>query len=157
MELSGQTIHRDVIQKAIYFTSRTIENPAPSEVQSGEKVARSFFDSLVGKVKNRIELRKLSQLQERDLLMTRLRTATAKARPSLEEDLANIASRIQFTIGSQELSNYIEDFNAVLLNPEQHLRLVQTPIILDSMGIKLDRQDANFADEIKFNDLIGFD
>jgi hypothetical protein len=90
-------------------------------------------------------------------LMARLRTATAQARPSLEEDLANIASRIQFTIGSLKLSNYIEDFNSLLLNPEQHLRLIQTPIILDSMGIKLDRQDANFADEIKFKDLIGFD
>lgn len=81
MELSGQTIQRDVVQKAVYFTNHTIENPAPSERQARDQVAWSFFDSLVGKVKKRVGLRKQakqSQLQERDMLMARLRTANAQ-------------------------------------------------------------------------------
>jgi hypothetical protein len=160
MELSGQTIQRDVVQKAVYFTSHTIENPAPSEQQARDQVAWSFFDSLVGKVKKRVELRKQgkqSQLQEKDLLMARLRTANAQARPVLEEELAKMLSSMQSTISSLELSNYMEDFDAVLLNPEQYLRLVQTPIILDSMGIRRDSGDASMPGAIIFNDLIGFD
>lgn len=160
MELSGQTIQRDVVQKAVYFTNHTIENPAPSERQARDQVAWSFFDSLVGKVKKRVGLRKQakqSQLQERDMLMARLRTANAQAKPALEEELTKLLSNMQSTISSLELSNYMEDFDAVLLNPEQYLRLVQTPIILDSMGIRRDSDDTSLADGIIFNDLIGFD
>lgn len=161
MELSGQTIQRDVVQKAVYFTSHTINNPAPSERQARDQVAWSFFDSLVGKVKKRVELRKQakqSQLQERDMLMARLRTANAQAnKPALEEELTKLLSNMQSTISSLELSNYMEDFDAVLLNPEQYLRLVQTPIILDSMGIRRDSDDTNLGGAIIFNDLIGFD
>lgn len=160
MELSGQTIQRDVVQKAVYFTSHIIENPAPSEQQARDQVAWSFFDSLVGKVKKRVDLRKQdkqSQLQEKDFLMARLHTANAQARPALEEQLAKLLSSMQSTISSLELGYHTEDFDAVLMNPEQYLRLVQTPIILDSMGIRRGSDDASPAGAIIFNDLIGFD
>jgi len=160
MELSGQTIQRDVVQKAVYFTSHTLENPAPSERQARDQVAWSFFDSLVGKVKRKVERRKQhkqSQLQERDMLMARLRTADAQARPSLEEQLAKTLSSMESTINSLELSNYIKDFEAVLLNPEKYLSLVQTPIILDSMGIRQAGDATGQGEAITFNDLIGFD
>ncbi|MBI5625840.1 MAG: hypothetical protein HY935_01365, partial [Nitrosomonadales bacterium] len=141
MELSGQTIQRDVVQKVVYFTSHTLENPALSEQQARDLVASSFFDSLVGNVKKRVEGRKQgkqSLLLEKDLLMGRLRTANAQERPALEEELARTLNSIQSTISSLELSNYTEDFAAVLLNPEQYLRLDQKPVILDSMGIRRD-------------------
>jgi hypothetical protein len=160
MEMSGQTIQRDVVQKAVYFTSHTLENPAPSERQARDQVAWSFFDNLVGKVKKRVELRKQhkqSQMQDRDMLMARLRTADAQARPALEEQLAKMLSSMQSTINSLELSNYIKDFEAVLLNPEKYLRLVQTPIILDSMGIRQASDSTGQGEAIIFNDLIGFD
>jgi hypothetical protein len=160
MELSGQTIQRDVVQQAVFFNSHTIENPAPSEQQARDQVAWSFFDSLVAKVKKRVELRKQdkqSQLHDKDLLMARLRTANALTRPALEQELAKLLNSMQSTISSLELGNYIEDFEAVLLNPEQHLRLVQTPIILDSMGIRRENNDAGTAGAIIFNDLIGYD
>jgi len=54
MELSGQLIQRDVPQQVVYFTSHTIEYPAPSEEQVREQVAWSFFDSLVDKVAKRL-------------------------------------------------------------------------------------------------------
>jgi len=43
---------------------------------------------------------------------------------------------MQATIRSLDLDNYRDDFKAVLLNPEQHLRLDQSPMMLDSMGIR---------------------
>ena len=56
-------------------------------------------------MKKRVELRKQakqSQLQERDMLMARLRTANAQARPALEEQLAKMLSSMQTTISSLE-------------------------------------------------------
>ena len=160
MDLSGQTIQRDVVQRLVYFTSHTLENPSPSEQQARNRVAMSFFDSLAGNVKKRVEGRKLekqSQLLEKDLLVARLRTANAQDRPALEEALARTLNRIQSTISSLELSNYADDFSVVMLNPEQFLRLDKKQIILDSMGIMRDGDDASRGEEFVFNELIGYD
>lgn len=160
MELVGDMVQRDVVQKVVYFTSHTIENPAPSEEQSREQAAWSFFDNLVGKVKKRIETRKQdkqSRLQEKDLLIARLRASDARARPALEEELSRMMAGIQAATRSLEPHNFMEDFEAVLLNPEQHLRLNQTPIVLDSMGIRREGGDANRDEAVVFNELIGFD
>jgi hypothetical protein len=160
MELSGQTVQRDVVQNVVYFTSHTLEHPAPSEQQTRDKVSWGFFDSLVDKVKKRVELRKQarqSQQLEKDMLMAHLQTADARARPALEKELARMIDKMQLASGTFELGNYKEDFEAVLQNPELYLRLVQTPIVLDSMGIRRNRGDASRAAEIIFNDLIGFD
>ena len=160
MDLSGQTIQRDVVQNVVYFTSHTLENPAPSEQQARNLVASSFFDCLVGKVKKRVEERKQgkkSQQLMKDLLMARLRTASNMDRPALEEELARILSSMQTTISSLELSNYTADFEAVLLNPEQYLRLDQKLIILDSRGIRRDKDGASRGEAFMFNELIGYD
>lgn len=160
MELSGQTIQRDVVQNVVYFTGHTIENPAPSEQQARERVAMSFFDSLVGKVKKRVEQRKQgkqSQLLKKDLLMSRLRGANAQAKPALEAELSELLSSVQSTISSLDLRNYLADFEAVMLNPEQYLHLDQTPIVLDSMGIRHAGDNASRGEAIIFDDLIGFD
>lgn len=159
VELVGEVVQRDVVQKVVYFTNHTIENPAPTEKQSRDQAAWSFFGSLVGKVKQRVEARKQdkqSQLQEKDLLIARLRAADAQARLALEEELSKMMAKIQAAACSLELRNYMEDFEAVLLNPERHLRLNQIPIILDSMGIRRESQDANQG-AVVFNELIGFD
>jgi hypothetical protein len=160
MELSGQTVQRDVLQKAVYFTSHTIEDPAPSERQAREQVAMSFFDRLVGKVKMRVEQRKQAKhslLLEQDMLMAQLHTANALDRPALEEKLADRMNALQATVSSLELSHYTEDFKAVLLHPEEYLHLTQVPIVMDSMGIRRAKEDAGRGKSILFNDLVGYD
>lgn len=160
MELSGQVIQQDVPQHMVYFISHTIENPAPSENQAREQMAWSFFDSLVGKVANRVALRKQemqSQRQELDLLMARLRAANTQERPALESELSRMLNSMPSTASSLDLSNYLDDFESVLLNPEQHLRLDQSSITLDSMGVRRNSDGATQGVPIIFNDLIGFD
>lgn len=160
MELSGQVIQQDVPQHMVYFISHTIENPAPSENQAREQMAWSFFDSLVGKVANRVALRKQemqSQRQELDLLMARLRAANTQERPALESELSRMLNSMPSTASSLDLSNYLDDFESVLLNPEQHLRLDQSSITLDSMGVRRNSDGATQGVAIIFNDLIGFD
>ena len=115
MELSGQSIQRDVVQRVVYFTSHTLENPAPSEQQARSLVAASFFDSLVNKVKKRVDERKLTKrsLQlEKDLLMARLHAANSRDRSALKAELGRLLSSMQSTISSLELSHYAEDFES---------------------------------------------
>lgn len=160
MELSGQVIHRDVPQHVIYFSSHTIENPASSETQAREQIAWAFFDSLVKQVTKRVALRKQeieSQQQEKDILMARLRASSAEERPAMEADLSGLLSRMQATTKALDLHNYLDDFKAVLLNPEQYLRLDQLSMNLDSMGILRNNDSEVQAQTISFNELVGFD
>jgi hypothetical protein len=149
-----------VVQQAVYFTNHTIENIAPTEKQSRELIALSFFDNLIGKVKKRAEARKQgreTQMQEMNLLIARLRAADAQHRPALEEKLSRMLASMQSTADSQDLSHYIEDFEAVLLNPEQHLHINQIPIVLDSMGIRRELADAGQDEAVLFSELVDFD
>ena len=160
IELSGEVIQRDVPQNVVYFISHTVVDPAPSERQSRERVAWGFFNNLVRKVTERMAQRKQelqSQQQEMDLLMARLHAADAQSRPALQKELSRMLSSLHALTRSLDLSNYLDDFKDVLLNPEQHLRLDQFPMILDSMGIKREAGENNQGKPIIFNDLIGFD
>jgi hypothetical protein len=64
---------------------------------------------------------------------------------------------MQSTGSSLDLRNYDADFKAVLLHPEEYLRLVQTAINLDSMGIRRAADDTGRGKAILFNDLVGYD
>jgi len=160
MELADEIIQHDVIQKVVYFTNHTIENLAATEKKSRELIALSFFDNLVGKVKKRVEIRKQekqAQLQEKDFLISRLRSADAQTRPALEEKLSTLLASMQATTASLDLSKYIADFEAIMLNPEQHLRINQIPINLDSMGITRKSDDGGQHEAILFDELVDFD
>jgi hypothetical protein len=160
MELSGQMEQRDGLNKTVYFSSHTIEDPAPTEQMARDLAALSFFDSMVGKVRIRIGLRKqelLSRMQEKDLLTDLLLAANARKRPALELELSRTMKGLQATSSSLELHNFIADFEAVMLHPEEHLRMIQTPIVLDGMGIRRDVGDTARGEAIVFNDLIGYD
>jgi hypothetical protein len=159
-ELSGQMKQRDGSKKAVFFSSHTIEDPAPTEEMARDLAALGFFDSLVSKVRIRIGLRKqelLSQMQEKDLLTDLLIAANARKRPALESELSRTLKGMQATSSSLELHNFTTDFEAVMLRPEEHLRMIRTPIVLDSMGIRRDVGDTGRGQAIVFSDLIGYD
>lgn len=159
-EMSGQTEQHGGSQKAVYFSSHTIEDPAPTEQMARDLAAMSFFDSLVSKVRIRIGLRKqelLSRIQEKDLLTDLLRAANPRTRPALELELSRTMKAMQAASDSLELRNFIGDFEAVMLHPEEHLRMVETPIVTDSMGTKRDAGDTRRGEAIVFSDLIGYD
>lgn len=160
MELNGQTVQREVQQQAVYFTSHTIDNPSTSEARTRELIQMCFFDSLVSKVMDRIEKRKqdkMSLMTEKDLLMMRLRTADGRDRAALEEQLTGLLNSLQAAASSLELHNYAADFESVLRHPEEYLRLDQTTIILDNMGIRRTADSTEPGKAITFSDLIGYD
>lgn len=160
MELSATTLQREVPQQAVYFSSHTLENPSPDEPRAREMSAMRFFDSLVGKVKERIEQRKQkkeAQIERRNILQAALNTANTIERAAAEQHLAAVNAELQATVESLELSNFIADFNAVLLHPEEYLHLNHTSIILDSMGIKRSADDGERGQQLMFSELIGYD
>lgn len=160
MELSGEMIRREVPQHVVFFTGHTVENLAPTEQQAREEIAWRFFDRLLDKVVDRVELRrkeKQSQLLEKDVLMARLHGAAPAGRQVLEEQLRKLIDDLQSTIDSLGLDKYLADFAAVLLDPGQHLRLEQTTLVLDSMGIRREHDEANPGKAVVFNDLVGLD
>jgi hypothetical protein len=160
MKMAGATLQRDVVQQATYFTSHTIENPSPDETLTRKKIATRFFLNLVDKVKTRIEQRRQSKealITERSTLMSRLHFASDTERAAIEERVTKLENGLQFIIESLEPEHFLEDFEAVLLNPEEYLHLNQTSITLDSMGIRRSADDAEQGKEFMLNELIGYD
>jgi hypothetical protein len=160
MELVGPAIQREIVQQATYFISHTIEYPAPDEALTREKIATQFFHCLVSKVKARIEQRrqnKEAMLTERGKLMPRLHVADDIERAAIEERLTMLADGMQSVIESLEVDHYLEDFEAVLLHPEEYLHLSQTSIRLDSMGIRRTADDTERGQEFMLSELIGYD
>lgn len=160
MEMSAMTLQREVPQQAVYFSSHTLENPSPDEPRAREMTAMRFFDSLVGKVKERIEQRKQkkeAQIARRNALQALLNTADAIERAAAEQQLAAVNAELQATLESLELGNHIADFEVVLLNPEQYLHLNRTALIIDSMGIKRSANDGERGQQLMFSELIGYD
>jgi hypothetical protein len=160
MELHGDVLRSDVLQNAVYFTSHTMENPSPTVEEAREMTSWSFFDRLTDKVAKRIEARKQEKadlLKEKDWLTARLHEANGETRPALAKEMDTLLSQTQKVVASLDLSNYLHDFEAVMLAPEQHLRLEQTSIFLDDMGIKRNPTEGAPGDAVEFNDLIGFD
>lgn len=160
VELSDKMLQLDVMQKAVYFTSHTIEYLAPTEKQSREMIALSLFDSLVGKVKIRAVARQQNKqllLKEKNVLASRLRTANVLTRPALQEQLSRLIEKLQTTAGALDMKSYIEDFEAVMLHPEKHLQINQIPVTLDRMGISRENGNSSDNDIVLFSDIVDFD
>lgn len=160
MELLGQAVRRDVLQNVIYFTSHTLENPSATVEETRDMTSWSFFDKLIELVAKRIEARKQQKsdlLHEKDWLTARLHEADEQTRAALVEEMAQLLSKTQQVSAALDLPNYLHDFEAVLLNPEQHLRLEQTSMYLDDMGIRREPGAGAPDQAVEFNDLIGFD
>ena len=160
MELSGEVIQREVPQHVIYFDHHAIVDPASSEQEVRYLIAWRFFNNLVGKVSKRVVSRKQElqmQLEEIDFLKARLHNVDSKTRPKMKKELSKMLIEVQSITRSLDLHHYLDDFEAVLSNPEQHLQLKQTPLIMDSMGIRRNNDRASQGQEIVFSDLIGFD
>ena len=160
MELSGQVLRRDVPQRVVYFTGHTLENPASTEIRARAQMAWRFFDSLVDKVAKRVATRKQNMqllLQEKDALVARLHQADDESRVTMQAELVKMLERIQDMNSTLDLRSYLDDFETVLSNPEQYLRLNQSTMVLDDMGIRRDSEAAKQGKPIVFNDLIGFD
>jgi hypothetical protein len=160
MDLEGEILRRDVPQTLVYFADHTIAEPAESEAESRERIAWSLFASLVEHVRRRVEARKEEKLaleREKDEAMARLHGGSAQPREELQASLQAILARLSQVTASLDLRRYAEDFDAVLLAPEQHVYLNEIAMTLDGMGVLRQEGERLDGKPVRFADLIGRD
>jgi hypothetical protein len=164
VELAGDTLKKDVKQTAVNFTDHRIYSPAPSEEETRQGLKQCLFEGLVTNSLERVVQLKLSnqRLQhERQMLQARLRHAQyqlgrqaertaseADCRREIEETrlklekTENDLRKIHLATPQVSLEQVIEVFSS----PEKFVRLQETTLRLNKMGIKISestRQPAN--------------
>ncbi|NWG88008.1 MAG: hypothetical protein HXY26_10965 [Hydrogenophilaceae bacterium] len=157
MEVIGDSVRHDVAQTAVCFSDHTLTNIANSEAGTRDQLAWSFMDSLLGQVSDRIEQLKQAKQdldQKRGELMARLRSADPEQQAHLQAELDRTLAELREATEKLDLRRYADYLDAVLLQPEAHLRLEAATLYLDDMGIK--RNNGN-GREIHFVDMIGRD
>jgi len=155
IELAGDTLRKDVKQTAVNFTDHRIYSPAPNEMQTRQGLKGCLFEGLVTNALERVIQLKLSnqRLQhERQILQSRLRHTQyllgrqsdravneAECRREIEE------TRLKLEKTEQELRKIhlatpqvsLEQVIEVFSTPEKFVRLHQSTLRLNKMGIKI--------------------
>lgn len=159
MEIQGEVLRREVPQTLVYFSDHTIAVPAVSEADARERVAWDLFDSLLFHVAERVSARR----HEKDALEREKAEAVARwhaggpdaqaARCHLDE----LVARQGRLLAGLDLRRLGEDFDAVLLNPAQYVRLDWTRMCLDGMGVLRRPDEMVDAHPVAFADLHGRD
>jgi len=164
VELAGDAIKKDVKQTAVNFTDHRIYSPAPSEEETRQGLKNCLFEGLVTNTLERVVQLKLSnqRLQhERQMLQARLRhaqyqlgrqseraTNEADCRRDIEETRLKLEKteqdlrKIHLATPQVSLEQVVEVFSS----PEKFVRLQQSTLRLNKMGIKISestRQPAN--------------
>ena len=160
MEMNGDVLRRDVPQVVVYFNGHTLASPAPSEAEAREAMAWSFFDGLLKHVRRRIDARIVEKIElenARDELLARMRGRPPAERAALQAEHDALLAR-QRELGRQlDMSTWAEDFDAILLHPEQYLYLTEVAMRLDGMGVMRQAEDPVQSTPMTFTDLVGFD
>jgi hypothetical protein len=164
VELAGEAIKKDVTQTAVNFTDHRIYSPARTEEETRQGLKNCLFEGLVTNALERVaQLRRSNQrLQhERQMLQARLRHAQyqmgrqaghvvseAECRREIDETRLKLERtegdlrKIHLATPQVSLEQAIEVFSS----PENFVRMQQSMLRLNKMGIKISeatRQPAN--------------
>lgn len=136
METQGEHLQRDVPQKVVYFSDHVFNEVAASEADARANLARRFLESLLVRVKARIDElveRKRELENRRDEVRAQLRTRRDDA--GLQAQLAETLAQLGETVAGLDLRAYAAHFDAVLMHPEHYIHLDPRSFHLDAMGI----------------------
>jgi hypothetical protein len=160
VELSGDTVLRDVPRVTVSFESHRLLDPAGDEGETRLRLKRRAFDYLIRVALQRISAVKSERkdLERRNALIRSkldvLRRAgwgftEDKSSPDdtiggLEENLHHIEANLS-ALGSDDhmLASYLDIVIGVLDRPEEHLRGGKETLIIDRMGIKREQVSSN--------------
>jgi len=171
MEISGDVVHKDVLQKAVNFSDHRVYSPASSEPATREGLKQCLFTGLVNNALDRIMQLKLEnhRLQsERSMLHARLRHLRQKAERA-EHDAApviEIMNAIEET--SKRLKNVedamlrispaspqesLELINTVFQRPDEFIQTREFQLRLNTMGIKIDASSREPCNDITLTEV----
>jgi hypothetical protein len=172
MELAGDVLRRDVQQVAVSFSDHRIYSPAPSEPETRQGLKQCLFGGLVTNALERIMQQKLvsHRLQtERQLLHTRLRhlqqtlkqadhngrdrAALTGSVNDIERQLASIENQLMDTRPATPLES-LQQVITVFSRPEEFVRLQQSSLRLDKMGIKLCEDSRQRCNRLNLTEVI---
>jgi hypothetical protein len=164
-EKNGEIVRRDVPQKAVFFEDFKVFVPAAdlaqTRLQFQYRALENLFTQAFEKITD-LQLWKEELEKHRELLefkvqhpegsgpRTDLKPTEAddnQTRESLKvlEDITGKLKEIKDQLDTPE--DRIEHLNAILLNPEQHLRLKTVSLKLSRLGIRLDPSSTEPANE----------
>jgi hypothetical protein len=164
-EKNGEIFRRDVPQKAIFFENFKVLAPAADLAETRLHVQHralvSLFTQAFEKITN-LQLWKEELEKHRDMLEFKVQqpenkdlntdsdpaeTDDTQIQESLETlgDINRKLEEIKAELDTPE--GHIEHLNAILLNPEQHLRLETVSLKLSRMGIRLKPSSTEPANE----------
>jgi hypothetical protein len=165
VELEGDIIRRDVPQVGVSFTDHQLLSPALTESQVREGLKHCMFDGLVTEAVERLQLTqsKIESIQDQKRrLQIMLRNAQAKGPGSLSvlgttqlksaELEKMLAENERYLVAGKAELNTPEDslkqVNGVLDNPDQYIRVEKINLKINKMGIKLNENSRESANEI---------
>jgi hypothetical protein len=167
VELSGDTLKRDVQQTAVSFSEHRIYSPAPSEGETREGLKHCLFAGLITNALEHIVQFRLTShrlRRERQLLLTRLRHCQRQhATTKLLSEIADIHQRLS-SIDEQLSKTHamtpgeaLQQVKAVFSRPDSFVKFNKCSLRLDKMGFKIrenSRQACNQIDltEVKIGD-----
>lgn len=157
MEMQGDAVRRDVIQRVIYFTDHQFIGPAPGEAEARENLLWALFDRFMARVAvgvQRLRDERARLENEKDLAVARLRSANAASRAALQAELDALLGQLGEAGDSLDLRHMAEVFDTVLSHPQDCLNLEEHTLILDRMGVVQRNPDNPAAATLHFTDLI---
>jgi FtsZ-binding cell division protein ZapB len=164
-EKNGEIVHRDVAQKIVFFEDFKVFAPAvdlaQTRIQFQYRALESLFTQAFEKIID-LQLWKEELERHRELLefkvqysenedlktdMSHTEIDDNQTQESLKAlgDITRKLEEIKTELDTPE--ERIEHLNAILLNPEQHLRLKTVSLKLSRLGIRLDPSSTEPANE----------
>ncbi|MFZ1494405.1 MAG: hypothetical protein WAU60_13470 [Candidatus Competibacter denitrificans] len=173
--LEGNIIRRDVPQITINFHNHSVAFPAGSETKTRREIKKRAFDHLIETalaylvaVRNKkqdLEHQQRQLFQKKTKLLKGASVgleplldpqATAMATPAaIDRRLREIETELnRLRADSATLDHHLAKVAATLREPEKHLRLDRVTLALDHMNIKIDKEAANAANTITFDEIM---
>jgi len=164
-EKDGEIVRRDVPQKAVFFENFKVIDPAAdlaeTRLQVQHRALISLFTQAFEKITD-LQLWKEDLEKQRELLEFKVQQPEGsdlqtdpkpteaddnQTRESLKvlSDIRRKLEEIKAELDTPE--DRLDHLNAVLLNPEQHLRLETVSMKLSRLGIRLERSSTEPANE----------
>ena len=172
-KLVGSELRHDVAQTSVSFTMHRLFGPGLTLRDTRMEVGKRLFLRLAQVALKRIleaDNRAADLSQRKGYLATRLRLLNL-ARDGIEgivDDPATLAEQIrsvevelkgtvdeyiEVKSSIATLDRYIDQINDVMDHPEQHLKLVQRPLRVNRMGIKVEPGEDPQANELVLDEL----
>jgi hypothetical protein len=171
--LEGEVLRHDVAQTTVSFSGHRLIAPAADVAQARREVGRRILQRLAQQVLERIVAlgHEAEDLQQRRAMLGMKLRMLQRGRDGMQalvDDGAPVEQQIrdveqelkQASAGYAEakgsldtLDDYIEQMNAVLDHPEQHVTLQRQPLRLNRMGMKVEPGSSEPADELELAEL----